>query len=264
MTAQGALQKMDNNQSNFINTIQSALGRSSASAPAKISGTPPEDLDKQLAAYTNKSKVDRMGLLELFVEQAKLLQIEVIQAGNSAEAGRSIRKLVLNSQPEWGDKKSIVAWHHPLIEQLGLQEALGKDGVDVFITKMPDKPTAEEREEVRTQIIASYIGITAADFCIAPSATLVMRTRPGQPRAVSLVPSIHVAVIKANQIIESLKELYFRLKWDQNEKKQGLTNCLTFISGPSKTADIELQMVFGAHGPKQLYVCVIEEGVITS
>lgn len=252
---------MNNNQQNFINTIQRALGRSSSSAPAEIFGTPPEDVDKQLNAYTNKSKVDRMGLLELFVEQAKLLQINVTRVGNLTEARRSIRELVLNTQPEWGDKKSIIAWHHPLIEQLDLQKALRKDGVDVFSTMVSDKPNAEEREKVRAEIIQSYIGITSADFCIAPSATLVMRTRPNQPRAVSLVPSIHVAVIKTNQIIESLKELYFRFKWDQNEKKQGLTNCLTFISGPSKTADIELQMVFGAHGPRQLYVYVIEEGV---
>ena len=140
-----------------------------------------------------------------------------------------------------------------------LEETLKKDDVDVFITKGSDKPDDVERKKNRTKLIQSYIGITSADFCVAQSATLVMRTRPNQPRAVSLVPSIHVAVIKIDQIIESLKELYFRLKWDEKEKEQGLTNCMTFISGPSKTADIELEMVFGAHGPRQLYVYVVAD-----
>jgi len=85
-----------------------------------------------------------------------------------------------------------------------------------------------------------------------------MRTQSSQPRAVSLVPAIHVDVIREDQIIESLEELYFRLKWDPDEQEKGLTSCMTFISGPSKTGDIELQMVFGAHGPKQLHICVVK------
>lgn len=165
--------------------------------------------------------------------------------------------MIKTSEPEWGNEKSVIAWHHPLIEQLGLTEPLKEDGVDLFITKGSDKPDDLEREKNRRELIRSYIGITAADFCVAGTATLVMRTRPHQPRAVSLVPSIHVAVVKLDQFVENLKELYFRLKWDKGESDLGLTNCMTFISGPSKTADIELQMVFGAHGPRQLYVYVI-------
>jgi L-lactate dehydrogenase complex protein LldG len=85
-----------------------------------------------------------------------------------------------------------------------------------------------------------------------------MRTRAGQARSVSLVPAIHIAVIELNQIIADLKELYALLKWDPQAKKEGLTNCMTFISGPSKTADIEATMVHGAHGPREVHVFVIK------
>jgi L-lactate dehydrogenase complex protein LldG len=84
-----------------------------------------------------------------------------------------------------------------------------------------------------------------------------MRTRPGQARTVSLLPSIHVAVIELNQIVADLKELYALLKWDPRARSEGLTNCMTFISGPSKTADIEATMVHGAHGPREVVVYVI-------
>ena len=84
-----------------------------------------------------------------------------------------------------------------------------------------------------------------------------MRTRPGQARSVSLLPLIHVAVIHRDQIIADLKELYALLKWDPEHQKEGLTNCMTFISGPSKTADIEATMVHGAHGPREVYIFVI-------
>ena len=92
---------------------------------------------------------------------------------------------------------------------------------------------------------------------MADTASLVMRTRPGQARSASLVPSIHVAVIYLEQIILDLKELYALLQWDPEVKKEGLTNCMTFISGPSKTADVEATMVHGAHGPREVHIFVI-------
>ena len=73
----------------------------------------------------------------------------------------------------------------------------------------------------------------------------------------SLVPSIHVAVITLDQIIADLIELYALIKWDPDVQKEGLTNCMTYISGPSKTADVEATMVHGAHGPREVYVYVI-------
>ena len=117
----------------------------------------------------------------------------------------------------------------------------------------------KERERLRKHIIDSYIGITSADFCMAETASLVMRTRAGQARSVSLVPSIHIAVIQLNQIIADLKELYAIIKSDTEGHGEGLTNCMTFISGPSKTADVEATMVHGAHGPREVYVYVITD-----
>jgi L-lactate dehydrogenase complex protein LldG len=81
-----------------------------------------------------------------------------------------------------------------------------------------------------------------------------MRTRPGQARSVSLVPSIHIAVIHLDQIISDLKELYTLIQKESGETGEATTNCMTFISGPSKTADVEATMVHGAHGPREVYI----------
>jgi len=240
----------------FIMTIKKALGQSTSNVDPELLGTPPKDIDTRLNAYINKHKTHRMALLDLFIEQAGLLNLAVRPVKNVSQAGRAIQKFIAQSEPEWGTQKSVIAWHHPLIEQLNLEKNL-VDGVTLFTTRSSFAPDSKERAHIRKHLIDSYIGITAADFCVAGSATLVLRTRPHQPRAVSLVPSIHVAVIKLDQIVENLSELYFRLKWDPEEQKIGLTNCMTFISGPSKTGDIELVMVHGAHGPRQMIVYVI-------
>ncbi|MCD4718495.1 MAG: LUD domain-containing protein [Desulfobacula sp.] len=249
---------MDNNQQDFIRTIRSSLGRTSVCDLSEVFGTRPKDAETVLNTYTHKSESTQDTLVNLFQEQAGLAHITIKRIKDCSGASSAILELVQNTQPEWGKKKSVIAWKHPLIDKLNLEKTLDKEDVTVFTTKGSAKPGAQERAKIRSQLIESYIGITSADFGVAQSATLVMRTRPNQPRAVSLVPSIHVAVITKDQIIENLKELYFRLKWDPKEKEQGLTNCMTFITGPSKTADIELEMVYGAHGPRQLFVFVIE------
>jgi len=100
--------------------------------------------------------------------------------------------------------------------------------------------------------------VTSADFCLADTATLVLRNRPGQPRSVALVPSIHIAVITLDQIVADMKELFALLRWVAHfPAGRAFPNYMSFISGPSKTADIEATMVHGAHGPREVHLFVI-------
>jgi L-lactate dehydrogenase complex protein LldG len=156
----------------------------------------------------------------------------------------------------------VAAWKHPLIQKLRLPEILANEKVPVHYTALTAHETNSltieaDQAKIRRQVIDSYIGVTSADYCVASTATLIMKARPGQARSVSLVPSIHVAVIELKQVISDLKELYSLLTQDPLEKVEGLSNCMTCITGPSKTADIELYMVHGAHGPRELHLFVI-------
>ncbi|MEJ2282980.1 MAG: lactate utilization protein [Desulfobacterales bacterium] len=216
-----------------------------------------------LSRINNRSRAERQQLLDRFIEMAAPINLNVSVLKDEESVTAAIVELVRNKDPEWGDQKSIVAWQHPLIERLNLSEALTDLDVPVRIAKSDDVEsegitTEEERARLRQHVVDSYIGITSADFGMADTASLVMRTRPGQARSVSLVPSIHIGVIYLEQIIRDLKELYALLSFDPEVSKEGLTNCMTFISGPSKTADVEATMVHGAHGPREVYVYVIE------
>ena len=206
-----------------------------------------------LERLKNRTPEERKKLLATLIEAAGPINLKVISCEDVNSVTAGIVDPVRDKDPEWGHKKSVVAWQHPLIENLNLPAALSEQEVDVFFADSKEL----KGENIRRHVIDSYIGITAADFCMADTATLVTRTRAGQARSVSLVPAIHIAVIELNQIIADLKELYALLKWDPQAKKEGLTNCMTFISGPSKTADIEATMVHGAHGPREVHVYVI-------
>jgi L-lactate dehydrogenase complex protein LldG len=244
------------NQEEFINRIRLALGKPFAESRQKadlISGEMPVETCTILERIKNRTAEDRKKLLETLIEAAGPIHLTVRTCGNISAVTGAIAEVIRNKDPEWGDKKRVVAWQHPLIESLNLPDALSEQEVPVFFSDV----NAPERETLRQRIIDSYIGITSADFCMADTATLVIRTRPGQARSISLLPAIHIAVIELDQIIADLKELYVLLKWDPQMSKEGVTNCMTFISGPSKTADIEATMVHGAHGPREVYIFVI-------
>ena len=243
-------------QRRFISRIRQSLGRSEEAPNPPLdlfSDAPDPGARLILEKIKDRNREDRMLLLEYLIREA---------VQDSAAAAESIEKLVLEKEPEWGGEKRVVAWKHPLIQGMGLDARLGPWGIPVHVTDLAgtgnDTSALKlERSKIREQVAGSFIGVTSADYCVASTATLVMKTRPGHARSVSLVPSIHVAVIELHQIVADLKELYTLLKWDPAEREEGLTNCMTLISGPSKTGDIELVMVHGAHGPRELFLYVI-------
>ncbi|CAB1063088.1 Predicted L-lactate dehydrogenase, hypothetical protein subunit YkgG [Olavius sp. associated proteobacterium Delta 1] len=257
---------MDNpGQQVFINRIRAALGHRSTDRPGSndlCAGKLTDETGAILDRIKNRSAAHRQQLLDRLIKMAQPINLNVIVLSDEKSAAAAIADLVQTKDPEWGDPKSIVAWKHPLIKDLNLGEVLAPQKVPVYITELGDSEAGDKSEEsvrahIRKRVIGAYIGITSADFCMADTASLVMRTRPGQARSVSLVPSIHVAVIYLDQIILDLKELYALLQWDSKAQAEGLTNCMTYISGPSKTADVEATMVHGAHGPREVYVYVI-------
>ncbi len=252
------------NENNFISRVKRAL-----KVPAKdnrqyrhlFPNPPKEAVQSVLKRIENRSVEQRQELLHQLIEAGKPINLNVIAKKDVYAVAAAIAGLVQENEPEWGHAKQVAVWKHPLIDRLKLADALAPQDVAVHETDFADPETETDgRNRIRKQIIDAFIGVTSADYCVADSATLVMKTQPRLARTVSLVPTIHIAVIKIDQIIADLKELYTLLKHDPDYDRQGITNCLTFISGPSKTADIEAVMVHGAHGPRELHLFVIIGG----
>lgn len=241
------------NQTAFLRKIRAALKKPEAG------GNPFRDVFPDSAGRTalllekirSRTAGDRRRLLERLMGEAPPLNLQVVPVPTAEGAAEAIVRLVKDRSPEWGGPKTLVAWRHPLIDGLNLPERLKGQGAAVTF------PEADDADGFRRQAQSAMIGVTAADCCIAESATLVLKTRIGRPRMVSLLPSIHVAVIAIDQILESLGECYALVRQDPQADERGLTCCMTCISGPSKTADIEAVMVHGVHGPREMFIYVI-------
>ena len=243
---------MSDNRRQFLDRVRQALQRKTTHGLPEVGYT---DLPEPLVSEPGPD------ILTALAKNAEEANISMTCVADNSAACAAIETIVKETAAEWESQDAVIAWDHPLLDGLGLKNIVEALGVEFFKvqTNQSEPLTTADREAFRNQLIKSKIGITSADYCIAQTSTLVQRTRPGQPGAVSLVPSVHVAVIRASQVLTDFVSFYALLEQKQTTDPDALTHRMTMISGPSKTGDIELVMVHGAHGPRALHLIVIDD-----
>ncbi len=98
------------------------------------------------------------------------------------------------------------------------------------------------------------IGVSAVAYAVAETGTLVFASKADEPASTHLLPETHIAVVRVDQIMHTMEEAFARLRADG----RAMPRALNFVSGPSRTADIEQTIVLGAHGPYRVHVIVVK------
>ena len=109
---------------------------------------------------------------------------------------------------------------------------------------------------VRPAQDADALGITGCFCAIAETGTLVLLSRPETPASVSLLPETHVAILAATRIVATMEDAFALLR---AERPGALPRSVNFVSGPSRTGDIEQTIVLGAHGPCRVHIVIVGE-----
>jgi L-lactate dehydrogenase complex protein LldG len=138
-----------------------------------------------------------------------------------------------------GNETSISSWDPTQIPLPGLAEALDKANII----------RVGQDADVR-------VGLSGVDAALAATGSLVVSSGEGRYRATSLLPPIHIAVVSSDQIVPDLESWWAAQKRTGLEQTQRHSN-IVVITGPSRTADIAMQLVMGMHGPKELHVILI-------
>ncbi|MBI1257201.1 MAG: hypothetical protein GC204_06995 [Chloroflexi bacterium] len=226
---------MSSSRDTILNKLRSSR-RPFADAPPR----PRKYLD-----VTLQDDVSPEALLERFTQELTKLTGEVIPVDGDDEARAKVLELL-----EQFEVKSMLAWDFANIPVEGLEAAIRATGIEIIHPDTRD----EMRMETLTVSAAAEVGLTGADAAAATTGSLVFTTAPGKGRIPTVLPPVHIAVITLDQILPRLES------WVASQRAKGLplseSANFCFITGPSKTGDIEMQMVLGVHGPGKIRVIV--------
>lgn len=142
---------------------------------------------------------------------------------------------------------NFIAWDD--LPAAGVHSALATQGMERFDDVTPEG----DRRDHNRGYVDVQLGVTGADAGLAVSGSLILSHGEGRSRMASLVPEIHVALLDVQNITTGLAH------WArENPDSAAWTTNLVFITGPSRTGDIEQQLNLGVHGPRHLHIVMIK------
>jgi len=209
-------------------------------------------------------------LIEQFMAEARMAGATVYEAKSTDEANDYILKLAQEHQA-----KRVVKTKSALAKDLGLRDYLAKAGLEVTETDLGDwlaqlagekalnpaeaqaiLPTA--RRALRQSYIAADIGISEAELAIAETGTVVMLCNEGNSRLVSVLPLIHVTLLKSEGIVPTLDAAVARLKSLARDKSDGRwPSYITYLTGRNTTGDIPGALMARAQGPAEEHIVLV-------
>ncbi len=98
------------------------------------------------------------------------------------------------------------------------------------------------------------VSLTPCFAAVAETGTLMLLSGPETPTTLNFLPDTHIAVVRADQVVATYED-----GWDRLRADRALPRAVNFITGPSRTGDIEQRIVLGAHGPRRLHIVVVED-----
>ena len=191
--------------------------------------------DKEFSAYRPETSDS---LVKMFSERLESVGGNCVVARDEDQAARLLTQIISDLNQN-GAAKRVAVSDAPLLSALTRGIAVEELDVSPAVAKLFDYD----------------VGVTTTQTAIAETGTLILEAEKEQNRLISLLPPVHIAIMRSEDICLTIGDALARLRGDGKKK---MSRAITFITGPSRTADIELTLTVGVHGPKELYVIIIK------
>lgn len=237
-------------RADMLNQVQKALQRPNSGSP----GTP-------------LPPIDLTGVMPPLVPEDYLSKFEAEweKVGGVAYRVTTMDELeaVFEKILVLAETQAVVLSRNPLLAKLGIPERLTK--LDKFITTWATGPGVAGPDSLSDFTKASFeagSGITGVDFVLAESGTLVLSSATEGVQVASLAPPIHVALYRRSQLVGSLDEVLGKLPISNSQSHPPAGRSVVFITGTSRTADIEQILIRGVHGPREVHAILVEDSCL--
>ena len=213
----------------FLSSVRSSLGIGTVPAPKPLNGG---------GVVPDRSQVD---LLERFTASVEAVDGTVHTTGGLA---------VLDEIVALHGPGCLIAWDDASLPIPGAAERLVAAGCSRIASTVPWDN--EGRGTHQSTYFDVRFGLTGAEAAFAESGSIVIRSGPGRPRMASLIPLVHIALLPVDRIFRS------QMDW-MSDDDVDLTEAanVVYVTGPSRTADIEQQLNLGVHGPRAVHVVIV-------
>ena len=221
----------------ILRSIRSHLA-ASASHDAIYAETTGHDSRLEVAPEIAVDANEEGTLVELFGDNLEAVDGHCVMVHGELEIVHALTNIIVELQKTKLRARRIALSDDAVVERLARL-------IPVEVDEIKVAPGAAE-------LFGYDVGISRVQGAIAETGTLVLDTERERHRLISLLPPVHIAIVDASQIHLTLGETLSVLRCDTEE----VSPTITFITGPSRTADIELTLAIGVHGPQELYVIV--------
>ncbi|WP_100406599.1 LutC/YkgG family protein [Bacillus solitudinis] len=231
------------NKDAFLNKIAESLGRERRSTGVT---KPVWKKQPQFDVFKGENQDELVKRLE---EQCKRIHTRFEKATTET------LPRVLQDVIDLYEGEKIINWEDPRFEEFGLTplfQTLGDAGKSIHFW---DKEKGKENISIAEQ---ADIGITFSDMTLAESGTVVLLSKSEKGRSVSLLPTSYIAIIPKSTVVPRMTQATTMLHKLAQEEGQ-FPSCVNFISGPSNSADIEMKLVVGVHGPIRACYIIVED-----
>ncbi len=182
-----------------------------------------------------RSDLPRQEVIALFVEQAEAVATSVARIAGEDEVPRAVAEYLKGQNLP----AEIRIPSDPALEDLAWSEQ-----------PLLKVTSGRARLEDATSVTAALAGV-------AETGTLMLASGPTAPTTLNFLPENHIVVLKASQVVGPYEDAWDRLRAANGEGRMPRT--VNFITGPSRTGDIEQTIQMGAHGPRRLHVILVED-----
>jgi L-lactate dehydrogenase complex protein LldG len=233
----------------FLQATREALGKAGTSTPPKASPSSEDAAHLRVRAQEALALMDdaRAQLVERLCQTATARGWHVAQVSDTEQAIDHVVKVARDV-----GVSLVVRSAQEVFDGLPVDGALAQQGMT---TTIMGGEQAGGREAMRQAALDAQLGITGVDYAIAETGSVVLLPSPRMSRLTSLLPPVHLAIVRPREVLGTLDDLFLLRRLDFYERGV-MAPYLNFITGPSRTADIEQQIVIGVHGPGEVHMLI--------